>query len=97
MFLTIVRIYASGCLVVGFCMLLADSPNRWQAKDVGIAAFFASIVVSCLLAMWMRGNGESWLALYFRRKKAEERARIKALESAADDDTSIDLPAVGRK
>jgi hypothetical protein len=97
MFFTVIRIYATGCLIVAFVMMLAESPSHWQAKDVGIAAFATSVFSACLLAMWMRGDGDSWLALYFRRKKAEERVRIKELERKSDGDTSADLPVVGRK
>ncbi len=70
--------------VVGCCILVrmaSTSHASDSATGVWVALGFMLYPILNLAAISARREGESWLGLYLRRKKAEELARIRDLEA----------------
>jgi hypothetical protein len=73
---------ALNLILIGFVLYLVGTkgpPNR--PSEILTAVAMLAAPISSLLALFGSG-GESWLGMYFKRKKLEERRKIEKLEAS---------------
>jgi hypothetical protein len=74
-----------GLNVILLVVVIILGATKGIGEDVKYVARFALFIVTPVFTLFYffrnKAHGDGWLSLYFRRKAAEERARIRKLEA----------------